>query len=259
MNFSDVSKGDLIALSDSLGGRLRPPYSSVTIKRMVTSSFADSLADKLQSLDAAGFSPEQIQLLLRSIVAERENQPELEDLVDLVTTGPEASGTSNRDTAVVVRNLFSKAAESVLVVGYAVYQGQKVFAELADQMSQNPELRVQMHLDIRRDKDTSMDSEIVKRFLNRFKTQQWPTDCRLPEIYFDPRSLDADPSKRASLHAKCIVVDGKEVFISSANFTERAQYRNVEVGLRITSTQLAAQLSGHFENLVAQKLLRLAE
>jgi hypothetical protein len=44
-------------------------------------------------------------------------------MIDLVTTGPEPGGITNRDTSVVVRELFAHAKESVLVVGYAVYQG----------------------------------------------------------------------------------------------------------------------------------------
>ena len=259
MNFSDVSLGDLGALADALGSRLRSPYSEVSIKRMVTTSQAGSIASKLVALDSAGFTSEQIALLIKTIITERETQPKFDDLVDLVTTGPEAPGTSNRDTAVVVRNLFSKAEKSVLVVGYAVYQGQKVFSELAQRMDENPDLQVQMHLDIRRDKDTSLESMIVKKFLNRFRSEQWPEGIRMPEIFYDPRSLDVDPSKRASLHAKCIVVDSKEVFISSANFTQRAQHRNIEVGLRLSSPQLAKQLSAHFDNLANQNLLRIAE
>lgn len=258
MNFSDVSKGDLVALVDSLGSHVRPPYSALGIKRIVTASQADSIAEKLTALDTAGFNAEQIAMLLKSVVAERATRPNIEDVLDLVTTGPEAPGMTNRDTAVVVRNLFSKAETSVLVVGYAVYQGQRVFGELATRMNENPDLKVQMHLDIRRDKDTSLESVIVNRFINRFKMHQWPAGRRLPEIYYDPRSVDVDPSKRASLHAKCIVVDSKEVFISSANFTERAQHRNIEVGLRISSSQLAAQLEAHFAALVRRNLLKFA-
>ena len=255
MDFSDLSQSDLKAMVDALGVRLRPPYSTIAIKRLVTESQADSIATRLSFLESSGFEPQQIKLLLETVLAERSGQRGFEDLVDLVTTGPEAPGMINRDTAVVVRNLFSKAKEKVLVVGYAVYQGQQVFSELAARMDANPDLQVRMHLDIRRDKDTSLESVIVKRFLNRFKSYQWPKGSRLPEIFYDPRSVDTDPSKRASLHAKCIVVDSRELFISSANFTERAQHRNIEVGLRISSIQLASQLTSHFSKLVENRLL----
>lgn len=255
MDFSDISQSDIRALVDALGSRLRPPYSAIAIKRFATGSQADSIASRLSSLEAAGFEPSQIKLLFESLLAERAGQTGITDLVDLVTTGPEAPGMTNRDTAVVVRNLFSKAQNRVLVVGYAVFQGQQVFSELARRMNENPDLEVKMCLDVRRDKDTSLESVIVKRFVNRFKANQWPEGSRLPEIYYDPRSVDENPSKRASLHAKCVVVDSKELFISSANFTNRAQHRNVEVGVRIVSEQLATQLESHFDKMIELKIL----
>lgn len=45
--------------------------------------------------------------------------------------------------------------------------------------------------------------------------------------------------KRSSLHAKCVVVNAEQVFVSSANFTKVGQERNIEVGLKIQSPQLA--------------------
>jgi phosphatidylserine/phosphatidylglycerophosphate/cardiolipin synthase-like enzyme len=65
--------------------------------------------------------------------------------------------------------------------------------------------------------------------------------------------LDLD--KRACLHAKCIVVDGESVFVSSANFTEAAQERNIEVGVLLRSRLLADRLVLHFDTLLAQSML----
>jgi phosphatidylserine/phosphatidylglycerophosphate/cardiolipin synthase-like enzyme len=71
-------------------------------------------------------------------------------------------------------------------------------------------------------------------------------DRPLPEVFFDPRSLETDPGQRACLHAKCVVVDERNVFISSANFTEAAQKKNLEIGLLIRSHSLAGQVTGYF-------------
>jgi phosphatidylserine/phosphatidylglycerophosphate/cardiolipin synthase-like enzyme len=179
-----------------------------------------------------------------------------EDLIELVTTGPEAPGLCNRDTVVVVRELFANARQSVLVAGIAVYQGQRVFEALADLMQELPGLVVRMFLDVQRGPgDTSASTEIVRRFAERFRTTQWPSGRRYPEVFFDPRALEMDLHKRACLHAKCIVVDRNVVFVSSANFTEAAQERNLEVGLRIDCPRLAGRLEGHFNSLVAQNSL----
>ncbi len=180
----------------------------------------------------------------------------MEDVLELVTTGPEVPGIANRDTSVVVRELFANARDSVLVAGYAVYQGQRVFQALADRMVAIPALKVRMFLDIQRGPgDTTLPSELVRRFAERFRSRQWPKDRLLPEVFFDRRSLEPEPECRASLHAKCVVVDGKEVFVSSANFTEAAQHRNLEIGLLIRSAEIATRIINYFNALQSTGLM----
>jgi phosphatidylserine/phosphatidylglycerophosphate/cardiolipin synthase-like enzyme len=77
----------------------------------------------------------------------------------------------------------------------------------------------------------------------------------LPVVYYDPRSVADDEQVRSSLHAKCVVVDDREVFVSSANFTEAGQERNIEVGLRINSPPIACQLTEHFNRLLDHGLV----
>src|SRR5690606_682380 len=121
----------------------------------------------------------------------------------LVTSGPEAPGIANRDTAVVVRELFRHAESSVLVVGYAIYQGRHVFEALAERMQQNPALQVCFCLNVARgDSDTSKSELILSQFSTRFKESQWPSGAPLPEIYYDPRSVADQEPVRSSLHAK---------------------------------------------------------
>ncbi|MCY2987319.1 MAG: phospholipase D-like domain-containing protein [Planctomycetota bacterium] len=62
--------------------------------------------------------------------------------------------------------------------------------------------------------------------------------------------MDLDSSKRSCLHAKCVAVDREHAFVSSANFTEAAQERNIEVGLLLHCTRVAEQLTHHFDGLL---------
>ncbi|MCY2987320.1 MAG: hypothetical protein NTY19_05570 [Planctomycetota bacterium] len=88
-----------------------------------------------------------------------------------MTTGPAACGAVSRDTSVVVREMFAHAEKSVLVAGYAVYQGQHVLRALADRMQELPQLSVRMFLDVQRGGDTAVEREVVRRFAERFKTR----------------------------------------------------------------------------------------
>ena len=212
------------------------------------------MAPTLVKLTAEGLSAEHLAFFLELLATERNSQRTGEE-VELVSTGPEAAGFPARDTRIVVRELFRQADRSVLIAGYAVYQGHDVFGGLAERMDADPDLVVRMFLDVQRPYgDTSKSSEILRRFAERFRAREWP-GSRLPAVYYDPRSLNMDASKRASLHAKCVVVDESIAFVSSANFTEAAQVRNIEVGAFVRSEPFARQLAQHFLGLADQRLL----
>jgi hypothetical protein len=99
--------------------------------------------------DESSDSQNCLRLTCELVASAYESRPRIEDLVDVVTTGA-GIGAGNRTTGVVVEELFRKAQQSVLVEGYSVYQGNKVFQGLADGMQKTPELAVRLFLDIQR-------------------------------------------------------------------------------------------------------------
>ena len=249
--FIKLSNADLQALIAGLRSRrIAAPYSELQLSPVLAPSLIQTVAAGLTELASLGFASDQIVAVLELLHTDRTENQATESKIELVTSGPEAPETANRDTSVVVRELFARAEKSVLVVGYAVYQGQRVFQALAQRMEELPELKVKLFLNISRpDGDTTSSEILVSRFVQRFKNSQWPPDSRLPEVYYDPRSVADEEPVRSSLHAKCIVVDDERVFVSSANFTEAAQDRNIEVGLNLQSPWLARRLSHHFLRL----------
>ncbi|MFC1758144.1 DISARM system phospholipase D-like protein DrmC [Planctomycetota bacterium] len=257
-NLSKLSTHDLDTLASVLrSGRLVPPFSEPAIARIVHSSLVPLITEDLVGLTDSGFDGKQIAILLDALKNARQTSKRPDEIVDLVTTGPEAPGITNRDTSVVVRELFAKAQKSVLVVGYAVYQGAQVFQALAERMEAVESLDVKFFLNIHRpDRDQSEVSILVRKYMNRLRDHQWPQGCRLPDVYYDPRSLLLD--KRSSLHAKCVVIDQEVVFVSSANFTNAGQERNVEVGLLVRSPIVAQQLTQHFVMLMDTGLMEKA-
>ena len=128
--------------------------------------------------------------------------------------------------------------------------------QLKNTLVEQPAPTVRMFLNVKRPAgNTSTDSELVAGFGYRFRTQHWPPDRALPEIYFDPRSLSIDTKQRAVLHAKCVVIDGRTAF---ANFTEAAQERNIEVGVLVRSQIVAERLTNFFAALIATGAVRRA-
>ena len=56
------------------------------------------------------------------------------------------------------------------------------------------------------------------------------------------------------LHAKAVVADDEAVFVTSANLTEAALDRNIE--LLVRDRAIAASVSSHFRGLIDRGLLR---
>jgi len=97
----------------------------------------------------------------------------------------------------------------------------------------------------------------VNRFRRHFAAHLWPGK-RLPDLYYDPRSLDPYPTQRAILYAKCVIVDDAQVFLTSANCTQAGQQRNLEAGLLLQDPALARDLAAQFDALAqAAALLQI--
>jgi phosphatidylserine/phosphatidylglycerophosphate/cardiolipin synthase-like enzyme len=58
------------------------------------------------------------------------------------------------------------------------------------------------------------------------------------------------------LHAKAVVTDEEAVFITSANLTEAALDRNIELGVLIRDRALALTVSGYFQVLIDHGLVK---
>lgn len=175
----------------------------------------------------------------------------------MVWTGPDVPGSVSRDTGVVVKELFTAARRNVLLSSFTVRRGKDVFASLAEALDLNPSLHVRLAVNVGRDGDhTSPKHQLLARFAERFWRDHWPWPRR-PCVYYDPRALSANPAICANLHAKCIVIDDEIAFVTSANFTEWAQERNLEAGVLIRDETFARSLKNQFESLIAADSLRL--
>lgn len=58
------------------------------------------------------------------------------------------------------------------------------------------------------------------------------------------------------MHAKLLVIDGRQAFIGSANLTHRALHANLESGLLVNDADVAAEFEGHLRHLMTTGVLR---
>ncbi|GAB1488618.1 hypothetical protein MASR2M8_10640 [Opitutaceae bacterium] len=251
---SHLSTADLTAFATALESGWIAPSSPEKLFRTYAGDDAASLKQWLREISPTVFTPSQVARMLHAVGAGRARDQILAP--DLVVSGPDVPGVPTADTHSVVQSLFQEAKSEVILAGYAFYNGQALFERLRDHWTRNPSLKVVFHVDVpRRHGDTSSAEGIITKYVDDFRAKHWPWQP-VPELYFDPRALVPDVKSRASLHAKIVVVDRKKLLLTSANFTEAAQQKNVELGVLCSLPYLAERVCSYFEGLRSTGHLR---
>jgi phosphatidylserine/phosphatidylglycerophosphate/cardiolipin synthase-like enzyme len=242
---TDVATSTLEQICDEVAvGRLRCPLETGSL-HMCRRDAAETVAAATAGLDAAS-----VKGMLTTVIAERHAPREPE--VELVWTGPDTPASVARDTRVVLRQLFADAHREVIVVGYCFDHGERILEPLHAAMRHRG-VRCSIVLDVPRVEPSKRGDEVARKTAERFLADNWPFGPPVPALYYDPRC--ADPSIFASVHAKCVVVDGSMALVSSANFTDRGQSRNIEVGVLVTGPAFAGLLQRQLVGLMNAELL----
>lgn len=233
-------------------GLIASPYSVASLRSVLAHAEGmDDILRALVELDHLGISGSAAAEWIRTIalIQARTFRP------DLVWSGPDVPGLHARDTRRVYEELLGSAKCSVWASTYAFFDGPKAFEILARRMDALPDLRVTLLLNVeRRRGDTTTTEHLARRFTERFWKVDWPGTTR-PRVFYDPRALDPE-GPGGVLHAKAVVTDDEAVFVTSANLTEAALERNIELGLLVRDRALAVSVSSHFRALIDRELLR---
>ena len=243
-------------------GALVAPFGVLQVGRHVPKGEQAEALRLIEALHAGGFKAVALATALRLAEAARragEEKPQ----PSLVWSDLDIAGS--RDTAVVCKELFRGARESVLVstfnLGHKAKDGEAkgnpVLRPLAMRMTEIHTLKVRIFVNLRRLDFMSQASEreVEDAFVGWFRREIWPWEA-VPEVYYDPRSLLAINEESACLHAKCVVVDEARAFITSANLTEAAHDRNIEAGVLLEDAVFSRALQTQFESLINRGYVR---
>ncbi len=212
---------------------------------------AENVVAALLELGRLGISGPAAAAWLRTVAQAAARTPK----PDLVWSGPEVPDLHARDTRQVYEELLGSAERSIWASTFAFFDGPRAFEVLARRMESRPALRVTLLLNIQRKRgDTTASEQLVRRFADHFWKTDWPGSSH-PSVFYDPRALDLE-GPGGVLHAKAVVADDEVVFVTSANLTEAALDRNIELGVLIRDRAFALTISGYFRSLIDRDLLK---
>lgn len=158
-----------------------------------------------------------------------------ESQVEAVWTGPDGD-VDVRLTYAVLIEVIRAATRSLILVSFAAYRMEEVTEALRDAARRGVEVRLVL--------DGGTAAARAFEASERISLYTWPPTL-LPE--HDPQ--------HASLHAKAAIADDRLALVTSANLTEYALDRNMELGLLVRGGAVPKLLAGHFDGLIGRGVL----
>ncbi len=195
---------------------------------------------------ASGVSSAEVAIALRTAACSQRSR-EADQAVEIVWTGPRSEDVSFRHTEQAILQVLNSAQSRILLVSYAVYAIPNIQEAVVRAAKRGVKITVVVE---------TPDKLDVQ---NEYSTIQALGDdvARCSQVYFWPKeNRKADGSgKLGSLHVKCVVGDGRWLFLSSANLTKYAFSLNMELGVLITGGNAPAQVEDHFWRMIESSIL----
>lgn len=206
----------------------------------------ESLVRLKRGLKGTATTSREVALALNSTVAGIAAGKDTPD-IQLVWTGPDTPKASPRDTLPQMLEMIGRAESSILLVTFAAFKATVIMEALQAASTRGVELKIIVESSDDSAGQLSHDSwkAFPKSFIKSGYVWFWPFSKR-------PKNPQGMPAK---LHAKCLVIDNREALVSSANLTDDAMGRNIEVGIRCCGP-VVAQLSSKFDSLMQIGQLR---
>ena len=187
-----------------------------------------------------------IVLALRAAIAASGYWQDRQSL-ELAWTGPDSGVIGIHRTEQVLYDLVNSAERSLILVSFAAHRVPRLLEEIQRAAARNVAIRLILEFEESSDGQLSFDAIAAFRGLDkRVEVFQWP---------LSKRELNG-AGRPGKLHVKCVVADGAKAFVSSANLTDDAMNRNMELGV-LFSGYKAAELQRHFESLIGSGVLEM--
>jgi phosphatidylserine/phosphatidylglycerophosphate/cardiolipin synthase-like enzyme len=208
-----------------------------------------SLLDKWRS-KSPDVSPQAVAAALAAasfIVRKRRE----DEAVEVVWTGPDRGAIPLRRTEQAILQVINSAESRILLVSYAVYSIPNIQEAVVRAAKRGVKITVVVET------PDKLDGQ------NEYSTLTALGDevAKCSTVYYWPKeNRKADGSgKIGILHAKCVVGDGRWLFLSSANLTKYAFDLNIELGVFLTGGVHPARIELHFFRLIEDSVLRPVE
>jgi cardiolipin synthase C len=146
-----------------------------------------------------------------------------------------------------IRTLMNTATQELIIISPYFVPGKEGVAQIRDLVGRG------VHIRILTNSLASTDSPLVDIGYARYRVPLLKLGVELremrPKLGQKRARFHPFRSSNASLHAKALVIDQKIVFIGSLNMDERSARTNSELGLVISSGEIAREVTGLLDDI----------
>lgn len=168
--------------------------------------------------------------------------------VEILWSGPSPAGhLSARRIDQALYDSIESAKEEILLVTFAAVKIERLAAALIKAAERGVKIRLVLEFEEASEGQLSFDA------LNAFPRSL----VDVSEVYFWPSEMRErnQAGKPGKLHAKLAVIDNI-VLVSSANLTDDAFTRNLELGVRLTDLEVVQWAKDYFSGLIINSTLK---
>ena len=228
---------DLVELEEALrsGGQV-DLFAPIDFGGLKESPPANAL---IEHLSQVGFSDAErtLRLCLQALRVQSEEAAGSSVYAELVATLPPGSPGIARRTDQVLLEMLRSPVDEVVLLGYELTD-LRTIRRLVETETQGADVIVIC------DRSRGAAERVLElgfRRLRVFQNREQPDD--LPY---------------SSMHAKCLLVNGRDLLITSANFTFHGLYGNIEIGVRLSGPP-ATEARKIFSHLVQSRIVEEVE
>jgi cardiolipin synthase A/B len=166
---------------------------------------------------------------------------------EIIWSGPPNGVFPVRRIDQVLYDLINQASERILLVTFAAHRIERLCSCLHSALSRNVSLTLILEA------EQESEGQLSRDALSAFSSVS-AAGCRIYYWPLEQRARNA-AGRPGKLHAKCAVIDSAAV-IGSANLTDDAFNRNLEIGVLLRGGPIPDQTFSHFNALIDRQLLR---
>jgi phosphatidylserine/phosphatidylglycerophosphate/cardiolipin synthase-like enzyme len=226
---------------------LRSEKERFNVIQSLQSDFGSSASIKAlnQLIITSNLDLEAIALVFDSLSTYRKLMPESK--ISLVWSGPNLVGVPMRMTSQVMLEIIDQSKERLFLSSFSLYRIESIFYALEKAINRG--VQIALLLETPQSSLYKIKQDPMEDFSSEFKKKAnfyiWP---------YKNRKIEGD-DQTGSLHAKFILQDDKRLFITSANLTQYAMDRNIELGVIIEDQLAIKKLCDHLDILISENVI----